>query len=1083
MPYSRHFSPEEYNAVAQNWSVASDSLGIMYFANNSGVLVYNGLEWKLIPLKNNPVVRSVFIDRNGYIFAGGANEFGFLLPDSTGTLKYYSLSSQLKDSVNFNDIWKIYPTDTSVLFCGAKHIFEYNYDTLKIFAKYEEKGNLFFFYLKKKIYLGNYFSGLLKFENDKFTPLQGAEVLKNKNITSLVEFKGKIVATTFQQGIFVADQNFNFDTAKFAVPYSTNEFLKKSAITSAIVYNNNLILSTYAGIVVLDSNFNISDVIGDKIIADKIVYSVYATATGDVWAALNNGISKVNLFVGLRYLAENQGITTSVYDVIDFKGKIYLATNEGIFKVEKDKFSYDYSTEKIPYDKVLTGWGFTIAKKNNREVLLVATNFGIYEVYEDHLKKIIFNNDESISSIYAFSLLTSKNDSNIVYIGGKKNFYIARFKNNWQFLKTYTINDEIRNITEDNAGNIWLGTPNSGIAGIFKDTVLRFFKNNSYSIPLFFNGKLYVSIQNKLKVFSYKEKTFTDLPDIPLFANASIFNLKDYKGKAIIIAFTKDNKDRFVFYNPEKNSLDTTFLNYLPINSFYNIYFDNRRSLLWIPASKIVFSLKCYPKNVKNKIRVFVRKVLTKGDNLLYGGYFIIKDGKKLKISARQPENFIPEISFKDNSLTFYFSSNYYSEDIVYSYYLEGFDKKWSKWSEENKKSYSYLPAGTYTFKVRAKTAQGFESDVATYTFTVLAPWYLKWWAILIYIVLALILIYVIVMLYNRKLIKEKEKLEQIVAERTKEIRKKNEELEAQNIQIQKQRDLLLQKNKQIEEQNKNIKASITYARRIQEAILPPAEPLKKFVKDFFILFRPRDIVSGDFYWIKSKGDKLFVIAADCTGHGVPGAFMSVLGVSLLNELIEKFPAKSDIIINELRNRVIRSLHQDEKDSETQDGMDMAMIIYDKTDNSIQYSGANNPLLIVRPTELGYNDILQCVPEKRLRIYEHSNGKSVIEIKADKMPVGTYIIEPKPFTSVKFKVNAFDNFYIFSDGYQDQFGGPDRKKFMLRRFKELLAEIYNLKFDEQKDILVKTLDDWRNHNPDRPVAQIDDILVIGLKFN
>ncbi|MCF6184899.1 MAG: SpoIIE family protein phosphatase, partial [Bacteroidales bacterium] len=207
-----------------------------------------------------------------------------------------------------------------------------------------------------------------------------------------------------------------------------------------------------------------------------------------------------------------------------------------------------------------------------------------------------------------------------------------------------------------------------------------------------------------------------------------------------------------------------------------------------------------------------------------------------------------------------------------------------------------------------------------------------------------------------------------------------------------------------IEKQQKNIMDSIHYAGRIQEAVLPPDEFLNRILGEHFVLFRPRDIVSGDFYWATQRGDKTVIVAADCTGHGVPGAFMSMLGISFLNEIVNKEEIlQANIILNRLRENVKKSLRQTGKENEAKDGMDIALCIIDKKEMKIQYAGAYNPLLIIRNEEIS-------------------------RIKADRMPIGIYLREKESFTNNIIDIHKGDLLYIFSDGYVDQFGGETDSK-------------------------------------------------------
>ena len=277
------------------------------------------------------------------------------------------------------------------------------------------------------------------------------------------------------------------------------------------------------------------------------------------------------------------------------------------------------------------------------------------------------------------------------------------------------------------------------------------------------------------------------------------------------------------------------------------------------------------------------------------------------------------------------------------------------------------------------------------------------------------------------------------------ELAKREAELEkTKNAELKKAYDI-------IEEKNKDITDSIYYAKRIQNSILPKDSLISALFPNHFVLYKPKDIVSGDFYWVGERNGKRIIAAADCTGHGVPGAFMSMAGSSLLNEIVnEKNISSSGQILNHLRERLMQTLQQTGADGESKDGMDIALCVLDG--NNLEFSGANNPLYLIRNKELQ-------------------------EYKSDKQPIGVHVGNEKPFASHKIELRKGDIFYIFSDGYADQFGGPGGKKFMSKRFKELLLNVSQYPVNQQKTMLDSAIEDWKQGG-----NQVDDILVIGINF-
>jgi len=299
---------------------------------------------------------------------------------------------------------------------------------------------------------------------------------------------------------------------------------------------------------------------------------------------------------------------------------------------------------------------------------------------------------------------------------------------------------------------------------------------------------------------------------------------------------------------------------------------------------------------------------------------------------------------------------------------------------------------------------------------------------------------------------KQKKSANILLTIKNEEIMQQKEEIEAQRDEITAQRDLVVQQRDLISEQKQDITDSIEYAYRIQSAIFPTHDDIKLIINEYFILYKPRDIVSGDFYWVGKQNEKLIILAADCTGHGVPGAFMSMLGIAFLNEIVNKeIITRPSEILNKLRDKIIKALKQKGKIGEQRDGMDVAVITIDLENKILKFAGANNPLYLIRNNEL-------------------------IEQKGNKMPVSIYY-KMDGFTTHEIPINKGDNIYIFTDGYADQFGGPKGKKFKYKAFKELLRNNANKPMNEQKEILDKTLINWQGKN-----SQIDDILIIGIKI-
>ena len=353
------------------------------------------------------------------------------------------------------------------------------------------------------------------------------------------------------------------------------------------------------------------------------------------------------------------------------------------------------------------------------------------------------------------------------------------------------------------------------------------------------------------------------------------------------------------------------------------------------------------------------------------------------------------------------------------------------------------------------------------------------------YTFVGLVLVVVLIIIVLRSY-RQKQKANILLNEQKNEITEKNEELNQQNEEITAQRDEIEKQKEVVEEIHHEISQSIDYAERLQGAILPESKILDKYVSEHFVLFKPKDKVSGDFYWWANVENHTIITAADSTGHGVPGAFMSMLGSSFLREIVQKeYVTHTGVILRKLRKEIVKALKQTGESGTQKDGMDMAIISIDHETNIVQYSGANNPLYIITNYELKITNeesasSVKLYDNSKLRIKNQPVGrqgsKLLYEVKPDKMPIAIYE-KMDNFTTHEIQLQKGDQLYMFSDGYADQFGGPKNKKFKYKPFKKLLIENAHKPMLEQKEILNTAFENWKGN-----IEQIDDVVVLGVKL-
>ncbi|PLX12939.1 MAG: hypothetical protein C0594_01875, partial [Marinilabiliales bacterium] len=326
--------------------------------------------------------------------------------------------------------------------------------------------------------------------------------------------------------------------------------------------------------------------------------------------------------------------------------------------------------------------------------------------------------------------------------------------------------------------------------------------------------------------------------------------------------------------------------------------------------------------------------------------------------------------------------------------------------------------------------------------------------------IIGLILIAAFAILILRMFV-QKKKANSLLEDRNAAIIQQKEEIESQRDEIQAQRDTVTKQKEEIELIHEEVSQSIDYATRIQSSILPEQKVLNNFMENHFVIFMPKDKVSGDFYWWAHIEDHTVITVADCTGHGVPGAFMSMLGVSFLREIVTKeYITHPGVILRKLRKEIIKSLKQSGELGSQKDGMDMSLVSLDHKEGNHMWAGANNPLYLIKNNE--------------------QSEVSFMEIKGDKMPIAIYE-RMERFTTHELKLEKGDRLYLFSDGYPDQFGGTKGKKYKYKAFKKLITETVSLSMDAQCEKMENELHSWM-FDYGKNYEQIDDITVLGIEL-
>jgi len=1099
-PYITHFK-EVQELETQNWSISQTNEDIMLFANRRGILTFDGQSWNQLNLPYIPFV----IRKNPYnqkIYIGANNNYGILTKNSKGLYEYQSLVS---DTANIGLITKIEFTDSTIFFYGEQTITRHSINHWSDFKRWDAGNNAFtgMIITSKNTFFNVSGQGLYRLECDTLFPIVTGFYTENSEILfSLPYNEQRVIVGTDDSKLYT------FDGIKY-YNYNINDdgYLKESILADGVNISDTLIAfaTLYGGVEIVNKKtgkivFTINYQNG---LPDDEIYSLGLDNNNGLWFTHEFGISRMDFNLPIREYSHYPGLEGNLIASLWHNNQLYVATNEGVYFIDevknytevevlvkikpkpikkstpsqtKPETDPEQKENKKPIRKLFSKlFGSneqedssqqepdTPIEKNNEASakpryvkktvselksthhifkkisgieekckqlvstehgILAAANTGLYNIKDQQAQKIIHNRN-----IHYISHATA----------GKKHFLATNtgilqvdFKDKEWAASNFIVDFQEPVYTIHKTGNtVWCGGINKAFQ-IKTDSLEQPVSFKSYKAQTDFPEAYYLDRTNDT-VFLFLESGI-------FFYNHKLdsFNIyqQKYTNSSNLKFILLEQGNPWIYYQHQWQCLnrnkpwpvfeqsllklfeDINAINTDPQN---NLWVINNNSEIY----KITHNAGYYSKSSFN---VYLKSITNdKGLHFAFSDLEFEPDNNAIYVDITAP-------------------SYLKKQTTQYQYFIEGLMNSWSKWSTNQTINLIVKP-GRYTLHVRAKDILGNKSQIKSIQFTIKPPFTETIGFYILVGIVILIGFYFIHKLREKKLIHDKKVLEQKVKERTLEIQEQKEEIEAQLDELEAQRDEILS-------QKDDITDSITYASRIQKAMLPMNEHFDKSFNDYFILYKPRDIVSGDFYWIAEDPEKIYFAAADCTGHGVPGAFMSMLGISSLNEIVsgDKQKLNAAKILNLLREKVKFSLHQTGKTGETKDGMDIALCILDKKTMTLEYAGAYNPL------------------------YHFRNGK-LNEYKADRMPIGIYHVEKETFTNHEITIMPGDTIYLFSDGYADQFGGPAQTKFKSTNLKNLLSEIVDQPMDKQKEMLEDKFNQWKGD-----LDQVDDIIVIGIKF-
>jgi len=1049
------YTIEKYKGNTQNWSAVQDKKGRLYFANTGSILEFNGTDWDKINVPTSALTTAIAIDSADNIYAGGYKEFGLLQPTLSGNLKFKSL---LNDSIkaSINRVWSIkYTKDSGIYAVSNECIFRYFNSKLTVIEP--DTGKFFNLLTAEGRVFCNGFQGLLEIQGNKIKPVLNSNIHKVHRIRGISSYdENNFLGLSVKKGVFLLNKkDFSYQPLNIELnqkikslqPYA---FVKLKEEEYAIVTN-------LSGIIVIDRSGSISAIYDDHSGAsDNVGINAFMGKDQILWFLGNNGLSSILHNFSIDYINEESGLSVPIYNINQVDSHMIAHTATGVQIYKNGKFKFWVS-------KRGQSWLGKFDEEKNLYFTIIGSN--LYAIKND---KIAFVDSGEVT----YTFLKSRYKPNTIYKPYEDHIEILNYDNNkFNIEAKYKTKTLMRDLAEVGKDSLLFLTEDQKIGLIVfkeKEFEINYFgsqegvnEDKNTNLLSFKNEKLYI-FQNDTNYFLYNKKNAT----IEKFNFFSYFNVHSKD----ISVVAEGPKDQFAYLTASGKVIwakrmfngsfivDSTSFNLFGKNQGYSqLYFDDKGNLLICSNNKIYrYNPNSYW-NIQREWETEITKVTIAKDSAIFNGHFYKKnETNKVSFIQFQNDDLIPNIDYDFNELKFRFSGLDYHDPqkTTYSYKLQNFDNKWSKWSAQNEKEYTNLFEGNYTFQVKAKNVFGRESQIATYKFNINPPAYRTIWAYAAYVLSAIGIILIIIRINERRLKSENERLEKVVTERTKEIEEQKEEIQQQANILNETNALLKDTNLNLAVKNKSITDSINYAKRIQDAMLPKPEQLNKIFYEKCLFYKPKDIVGGDFYWVIDREDSIYWAVIDCTGHGVPGGFMSMIGNSILNEIVSEQGVEDvNAILDSMREKVIKSISggvENVNEAERKDGMDVALCRLDKKTGTFDFAGANLNAWVFQKGEL-------------------------IEVKGDMQPVGVHktII---PFQKQSLSTQKGDVIYIFTDGYPDQFGGSKFKKFKLQRMRKLLTQMQDKTMLEQETMVAEVFNSWKGEN-----SQTDDVTFIGIK--
>jgi len=1057
--------------------ITMDGRGVMYFGNESGgITTYDGSSWDIIATLGTGKVTALATDAHGIVFAGGETDFGFLRPGPAGKLAWRSLKEMISDTSATGSPGTVtsIATDTnSVFFTDGKRLCKLTAGTDSVtVTDMEERFGIrsatVLASFDNRIFIADNSTGLFVMGNGTVERVAGGEKAAGNRFVRMLPYdRDNLIIAAEGKALML----FNIRNGTLTERFGDNRVvsaLRNGIVTDLAILPGNMIaasLGKKGGVYILSHEGKLLQHISEETtdIKEASVTALYCdhASNGQLWFSTTGYINRASVSLPAGEFGDASGIVSLPGTLAGFADSVFVAAENGLYKSFTDRSGVmrfrRIRSQGAQARDLITG------DPGDGTVLLCATPNGLLQIDGEGDATRFLNR-------LSFTKLRPDRDDPSIMVAGSDDGTIRVLRyDDYEWTVTHTpdttLRGRITGVEQSSAGEWWFLTsapaslvrmhcePNDTILiGYGRDQGIGSDTMNSITL---IDDRLYLCTGQGIYSYNRQNDAFEKDRDLAgeTFDKANITMLyRTPEGETVVSGNDTRCFDALVTTTRQGHVVFRRQFDFLPDIATAGIawidgsvWLAKGQRLYVMDKSKLAFRYGDFS-------TIFTRITFGR-NNILMDGTFYTETPEGIKIpSATQPDKPVVRLKHRDNSISFAWTTTSWVDELQtdYRYRLEGFDKEWSGWEQRRGRDYTNLPAGDYVFTLKTRTITGPEGEDQRYSFTVWKPWYASLVAKLVYFIVTAWMLFILIRYFARRL------------------RLKNQRLES----------LLSQRNAATARGRNEIAGLEKYAGLIQQSMQPPATRLAGAFPNSFVLNRPMSTVSGDFFWVMNRGERTLIAVGDCTGHGVPSSLRTAMALSFLDETgLRSDGMSTSAILREFRKKLddtFRSLPESEIQ---QEGIDISVLAIDRASKTVQYSGAESQCFRVREMsdrELARWENGEFKPNEGTMV----SGKHLLEtVYGDRIPLGMHPGPDYEFTQHTWKLERKSSYYLFTDGYADQFNGVTGRKFLKKNMRRLILDIRDYPMSRQREILTERLESWMGN-----ATQTDDIIVAGLRI-